>query len=222
MEKPISGVSIPSPWHSVRRSPCRHAPRPRPWCAGTAARRLLEGMVERGLQRGMGRLHQVRPGDFGLQRRRFRDPERVDVALENVWLLRPVPQHAAEPLMMDGMAAEHSGHGASTVRAVRSIWNLSSRRKRRRPSRSMVSENTVCGSSPETNVLEQTLCATTPVATRKARSGRQITHAAVSTVSNRPAAIHFSQRKRFSRAQSNCRSVLARGLPRQPRAAPAP
>ena len=82
--------------------------------------RLLEGMVERGLQRGMGRLHQVRPGDFGLQRRRFRDSERVDVALENIWLLSPVPQHAAEPLMMDGMAAEHPGHRGidSLCRAV--------------------------------------------------------------------------------------------------------
>src|SRR6202030_3905970 len=48
-------------------------------------------------------------------------------------------------------------------------------RKLRRPSRSMVSLNTVCGSSPETKLFEETLCATKPVATRMARSGRRLT-----------------------------------------------
>src|SRR6478752_6969873 len=103
---------------------------------------------------------------------------------------------------------------ASTVCAVRSIRNFSRWRSRRRPSRSMVSENTVGGSRPETKLLEQTLCATTPVATRRARSGRQLTQAAVSTTSTTASAIHFSQRKILSRSPSQRPISLARRLRR--------
>src|ERR1700733_13279900 len=41
------------------------------------------------------------------------------------------------------------------------------------PWRSRLSANTICESSPETNVFEQIVWATKPVATRIARSGRK-------------------------------------------------
>src|ERR1700754_4605584 len=50
------------------------------------------------------------------------------------------------------------------------------------PWRSTVSANTVCGSSPETKVLEQTVWATKPVATRIARSGRKANPKATSAM----------------------------------------
>src|SRR5258708_20947984 len=57
----------------------------------------------------------------------------------------------------------------------------------------MVSVNTVLRSRPETKVLEQTLCATTPVATRMARSGRRMMPAATGTASTAATATHFRQ-----------------------------
>src|ERR1700731_5299637 len=41
------------------------------------------------------------------------------------------------------------------------------------PARSVVSANTVCGSSPETKIFAQAVWATNPVAPRIARSGRK-------------------------------------------------
>ena len=70
--------------------------------------RLLEGVIERGLQCGIGRRHDIGAGNLAQQRRRFRYLQCVDVALEDIRLLRSVPQHAAEPFMIDSAAAEHS------------------------------------------------------------------------------------------------------------------
>src|SRR5436309_3751792 len=55
------------------------------------------------------------------------------------------------------------------------------------PSRSIISANEVCGSRPDTKTLSHTLCATTLVATRTARSGRVWTAAAI-----RPAMINVT------------------------------
>ena len=134
--------------------------------------RLLEGMIERGLQCGIGRRHDIGAGNLAQQRRRFRHLECVDVALEDIWLLRSVPQHAAEPFMIDSAAAKHPRRRRIDLIAVRSTWNCSAVRRRRSPGRSMVSENTVCGSSPETKVLAADIVRDHAVATRIARSGR--------------------------------------------------
>jgi hypothetical protein len=67
--------------------------------------RLLEGMVERCLQRRIGWFDHDGPGNLGKQRRRLRF-QRLDVALQEIGCVHPVQIDAAEPVVKGGAAAK--------------------------------------------------------------------------------------------------------------------
>src|ERR1700687_3825239 len=80
------------------------------------------------------------------------------------------------------------------------------------PARSMGSANTVCAASTETKLFEQTLWATTPVATRIARSGRKVMHNAIGTARISAPAISFRKTTAFPLRAAPVRRFLARLL----------
>jgi hypothetical protein len=81
-------------------------------CLGPSKRRLLrllEGVIERGFQRGIRWLDHIGTGNVGQQRRRLRCLKRNKIAPEQIWLLRSMDQHTAKTFVKLGMVCEQPG-----------------------------------------------------------------------------------------------------------------
>ena len=175
IEKPSSGVVDADPIGiALGDHPALMHHDDRPGAAERRRRRLLEGVISAALRTGspvIDRATAITPSKGALFARPGHDvlSFRIYGSSEPWRSTQPSPSWNRGVSLPSRPASEASaGLGPLAIETI-----VQTPAQQADPTaRSVVSANTAAGSRPETKVFEQRLCATKPVATRMARSGR--------------------------------------------------